>query len=572
MVSIYLAIVAGVVGLLVLLSMLLVLAHFGHPDDKEEAVLPKIIVVCFVAVERIAFHVELDAKNLTRFSLSTQVFALWSAVCTILVLPLDVANASSSGGLDMSVLWQVCYIVLAVLVCAVIPFAFFYYEADDTDDEGNQSDGARFGAAIKMTLIFAVSICVLIFLMYNYLGTTDIPVVHYVVSGTCTDTDMKNNAMGNTVTYTCGLMAVSYTDSNGKVQVGSITKGTSYAGCVTTGTVAGTPGCSQDPSAYWSFQVTLPIYIMAVMSFLGYFLFSCFTGIGLMALPFDLIFEWVNRPIPMKADEYARKKIDVGSRAAKLLEIGREMLQNAERPNEVHEKSIRLTRSSGNKFELAVYALKREHNVLIVSHKLKGGNPLWPFFLLILGIISISISLSWLVHIAIYMLPDTPPTPFLNNMFISLQTAISGFPLFGVIAFSIYCLYLLWCTIKGAFRFGMRIPFCMKVYPMEVGNTYLNGFLANTWIICLTTMPCVQFCVAAFPIYTRSSSVNVLLGSQVKYLKFFRWFWVYPVFTIMILLFAGITAGFLMNNPNDRGAEIEADLKRMAEDEEDLNV
>jgi LMBR1 domain-containing protein 1 len=61
------------------------------------------------------------------------------------------------------------------------------------------------------------------------------------------------------------------------------------------------------------------------------------------------------------------------------------------------------------------------------------------------------------------MVPDNPPYPFLNTMFISLQTGIPGFPLFGVIAFSIYCLYMLWCTIKGAFRFGVRIPYCFKV-------------------------------------------------------------------------------------------------------------
>lgn len=107
---------------------------------------------------------------------------------------------------------------------------------------------------------------------------------------------------------------------------------------------------------------------------------------------------------------------------------------------------------------------------------------------------------------------------------------------------------------------------------MEVGNTYLNGFLANTWIITLCTMPCVQFCVAAFPIYTRSASVDTLLGSQVKYLKFFRYFWKYPVFTGITLLFAGLTAAILTNNPTDRGAEVEAELKRMQEDEEGLGV
>ena len=46
MASIFLIIVAAVVAVLVLIGVLLVFVHFGHPDDKDEAILPKIIVVC----------------------------------------------------------------------------------------------------------------------------------------------------------------------------------------------------------------------------------------------------------------------------------------------------------------------------------------------------------------------------------------------------------------------------------------------------------------------------------------------------------------------------------------------
>jgi hypothetical protein len=48
------------------------------------------------------------------------------------------------------------------------------------------------------------------------------------------------------------------------------------------------------------------------------------------ALPFDLIFEFLTRPVPMKAEEYARKKTEIGQRASKLLEIGRQMVSEAE--------------------------------------------------------------------------------------------------------------------------------------------------------------------------------------------------------------------------------------------------
>ena len=54
--------------------------------------------------------------------------------------------------------------------------------------------------------------------------------------------------------------------------------------------------------------------------------------------------------------------------------------------------------------------------------------------------------------------------------------------------------------------------------------------------------------------------------------QFFRWFWVYPIFKCVVLAFAAITAAILTMNPTDRNAEIEEELKRMNEDDEDLNV
>ena len=43
--------------------------------------------------------------------------------------------------------------------------------------------------------------------------------------------------------------------------------------------------------------VSFPIYLLALMSFIGWFLFVLFAGVGLSALPIDLILEWKNRPI-----------------------------------------------------------------------------------------------------------------------------------------------------------------------------------------------------------------------------------------------------------------------------------
>ena len=107
---------------------------------------------------------------------------------------------------------------------------------------------------------------------------------------------------------------------------------------------------------------------------------------------------------------------------------------------------------------------------------------------------------------------------------------------------------------------------------MEVGNTYLNAFLANSWLVVLTSVPIVQFCTTSLPYYTRSTSVDVLLGSQVKYLLYLRYFFAFNVFEFLIIISAGLAFFHLLSNPNDHSANIEAELKNMAADDEDLGV
>ena len=107
-----LVIVAVVVCVLVFLFNVYLLVNYQHPDDANQAYFPKAVVV----------------------------FGLSIAVISILMLPADVANRQAcrraiyTGAckltLPMRELWLAVYIVDAVLVFFVIPFAMFYYEGD----------------------------------------------------------------------------------------------------------------------------------------------------------------------------------------------------------------------------------------------------------------------------------------------------------------------------------------------------------------------------------------------------------------------------------------------------------
>jgi LMBR1 domain-containing protein 1 len=44
------------------------------------------------------------------------------------------------------------------------------------------------------------------------------------------------------------------------------------------------------------YEVSFPIYCMAFLSFVGWFLFAIFGGVGLSALPIDLIRDFMYRP------------------------------------------------------------------------------------------------------------------------------------------------------------------------------------------------------------------------------------------------------------------------------------
>jgi LMBR1 domain-containing protein 1 len=108
----FLIIICAVVGVLTLVLALYLLIIFQHPDDKNQAWLPKLVVILGISV------------------------SIW----TVLLFPLDVANSQACAldvpltycdfTLPMEALWYACYIAVTLLAFAIIPFAMFYYEAD----------------------------------------------------------------------------------------------------------------------------------------------------------------------------------------------------------------------------------------------------------------------------------------------------------------------------------------------------------------------------------------------------------------------------------------------------------
>lgn len=427
MVEPFLIIVVIVMAVLVLFGVCLLVVIMGHPDDKNVAWFPRIITI----------------------------FGLWLAFASILILPYDVANAKTAGGgVQVNILWQIVYITLAVLVGAIIPFAFFYYENDvDPDEQIESFFDTQIGMALKYTLVTLVIFVVIFIIMYSLLNKAYIPVLRIAQSPA--------------------------TVYNGDASV--LTFPNLRTGCVNllSGQAGSTSNICQAGLFYWIIPVSLPLYIIAFLAFVGWWFFTTFVGVGFFALPLDLINAYRTRPTPISTKAYFEQRTVLGQRCKALLELGEKMQSEFDKGGKgVWQKQQ--DKSTFRAFEKNYFYLKKDYQILYVAHKLKGGNPLVPIAELILGLISVVLSACWFIHIAIFILPARPYTPFLNDFFIKLEEGVPSFPLFGVLAFAIFSFYLLWCVVKGNFRLGVRFLF-WKIYPMEVEVkiTYIKQIISN---------------------------------------------------------------------------------------------
>ena len=275
--------------------------------------------------------------------------------------------------------------------------------------------------------------------------------------------------------------------------------------------------------------MTIIIYIAALMSFVGWFIFSIYVGIGFIALPINNINAFKFRPRPLAQSELIKQRKALRDRAAELLKMCQDMGSKFVSFNEeVHSKKERkkagkVNATDMNRFRVLVDLLEADLEKFQMSdpqYYRKYYNPFVPYFRLVFGIISIILTICWLIQIILYMLLNPPVYGFLNNYFFWFD---GWFPLFGTISIAIFALYLLLCTAAGNAKFGTRF-FLIKVHPLEPGKTLLNGLIFNVALILLCTLPVVQFCTMAFASYARYTDASTIFGTQFMYLRFFRYF------------------------------------------------
>jgi LMBR1 domain-containing protein 1 len=464
-------------------------------------------------------HARTQDKNQAWFPKIVVVLGLTLCQLSVLMLPLDVANRNACDQtkllsactytLPMTDLWTYVYITMIVWVGFVIPFTLFYYEADSEKDLFQ-----RLVEAAQSWFVFVIAFALGLGIGYGVGG--------YIIF--------------NSPTLQSGLVRLS-SDLSGALGCIPNNAFASLQGSVSCDGVAN----SGLTWSKWSTRTTFPIYCIALATIMGWLLFMVFAGVGLVALPVDMIKSYIYRPQKLiTKTEYIRQAGDVGRKAKALLDGLREVQLDVRRNGRSRRSRGKLKGLTSELVALEEEEMKlREVYPQSEDAELSWAMTVIGYFLNFFGgVLAACISGTWLVHILIYMFLDPPLDPLLNTMFTKMDAV---FGLFGTGAFAVFCFYLVLATLKGNFKVGMNF-LIFSVHPMSPGNTLMSSFLFNTSLIMLCSISIIQFCSAAFDQYANETSIDEIFGNQITNLKGIGLLFQTNTFIFALFSISGLTA------------------------------
>lgn len=540
MADIFLIVAITVALLLLFVVAFYLLVYYQHPDDKNDAYIPKIVVV----------------------------FGFVIAGITVLLLPLDVANnegyagcdgydTAFCGGLNMELFWDIIFWLIPIWIFILIPLSTFYYEADDGMLMAGTAVGgaykSRLGQALCSQAVVMFVVGLVFALTYLFLSDTTIPVQEYtgaLVSEALTLTRYETDLAVNLTSEELLNFSTSNIEDIMPADMSLLNS---------------VDGPMEDTI---TLQVDVATFYAGLMAWLGWFLFAIFGGIGMVALPMDFWFTFKARTRILGAVELAEAKLELQERCNAIVEIGEQLKVEREDKqkigglktnmwslNSVDRKEARQEAKTMREFQTAVYQLESDlENFEACSDAREQYNPIVPYAAFLLAIVSFLISIFWLIHIIVYVFPDPPLAPFLNNYF---QWFDKWFPLFGVLSVALFTVYLLFAAVKGCFKFGLRF-LLISLHPMKVGRTYMSSFMFNIALVLFCALPVVQFATEAFSEYARNTTIIQLFGIQIENLDFFNYFWTNNVFIYAFLAISFLTLVFLCCKGRNEAAASDA--------------
>lgn len=428
----------------------------------------------------------------------------------VLSLPLDVSNSQGGvGSLQIDLLWEIIYLCIFSLVTIILPTGMFFFESDDEEPICD-----RIWYTFRHLIFVLIVEALVLGLMYGLLATTDIPVSTY----SCDWSQRSSSA----------LVLASCTTGTEDLQI----------------------------------PVTFPIYVMALMSFVGWFLLVLFGGVGLSAIPLDLINKFRFRPQRLTRAELDAKERLIRERAGNLIEVANQIkISKSEISTEGSWNSRRklknTLRRDLNRLQAETLLLEQDYDVFLIEKGEVEKSPLWYPLYLILGILCLFISILWLLQILLYLLirnNGIATTPLLNKVLTGLNTPGTSF--LSTIVFCSLTMYLMLAVMKGNIKFGLRFFCFCKAHPVKKDNTPMNSMLFNCLLLLLSSVAVILFCTNALSQYTRLTAINNIFGIQIKYLKFFVYFYNYNVFEYGLFIWCMITGMYLCCKSRDSSKKL----------------
>ncbi len=441
-------------------------------------------------------------------------FIVWAF---ILLLPLDVANSRGEGGnFNMEFLYQLMFILYFVYIVAILPMTLLLYQSDD-----EKSLISRICSVLCQEVIIIVVVAVLSLIAWGFLRTMNFSDLRaYDIKGLQLSEDL---AVG---------------------------------------------GGSQLLTNRIQYDIPSYLFVVIFLIFIGWFLFVVFGGVGLVALPLDMINDYFYRPQPRSAREMAEKKIALRTKCEELMVFSKQIEEKSEdlETEDGFWSKRKLKRSIGKKgktLQKELYMLEEEYEIFEAEEKLTA-NPVWALIKMLLGCLLAIVSFLVWLHVLFFVIIHVngkASTNLLNDVLIFFEFSLARF--IGMIIFAALGLYLLMTTIKGNIKFGLRILiFFFPIYPMKLGRTYTNSFIFNLILVMLCVPAVIHFQIECFSLYMKLTSGVVLFSVILKRMKFFNIFWQYKVFFYMYIIWALLTLIYLLCKPEGDRMNIKKIIER----------
>ncbi len=89
------------------------------------------------------------------------------------------------------------------------------------------------------------------------------------------------------------------------------------------------------------------------------------------------------------------------------------------------------------------------------------------------------------------------------------------------------------------------------LFILRKNETYMNSFLFNVSLILLASVSVTQFCSASFRDYVTMTDIDLIFTTQIRYLRFFAYFFKYHIFEYILFGISILATIYLLFRPSD---------------------